>query len=96
MDSLTLPMTKEEELIKKVLDTWVLRNGYSEVKANLEGYEVPSSLSTKGSDDKLTPDIMASKRGNRYYIEIVRKDSEPDKTLSKWKLISGLLKNKGR
>ncbi len=95
MEVLALPMNKEEELIKKILVSWVSRNGYSEIKANIEGYETPSALSNRGSDDKLIPDITAVKRGGRWYIEVVRKDSDAEKTVSKWKLLSVLGKNKG-
>ena len=95
MEVLAVPMSKDEELIKKILVTWVARNGYSDVKANIEGYETPSGLSNKDSDDKLVPDITAVKRGGRWYIEVVRKDADAEKTVSKWKLLSILGKNKG-
>ena len=95
MEVLAVPMSKDEELIKKIIGTWVARNGYSEVKANIEGYDTPSGLSFKDTDDKLVPDITAVKRGVRWYIEVVRKDAEPEKTVSKWKLLSIVGKNKG-
>ena len=95
MEVLAVPMSKDEELIKKILVTWVARNGYSDVKANIEGYETPSGLSNKDSDDKLVPDITAVMRGGRWYIEVVRKDADAEKTVSKWKLLSILGKNKG-
>jgi hypothetical protein len=95
MEVLAMPMSKDEELIKKILVTWVAKNGYSEIKANVEGYESPSGLSNKDNDDKLIPDISAVKRGGRWYIEVVRKDADPEKTVSKWKLLSILGKNKG-
>lgn len=93
MDVLTEPMSKEEELIRKVLESWVAKNGYAEIKANIEGYETPPGLSNK--DVVLIPDISAMKRGARWYIEIVRKDAEPIQTVSKWKLFSQIGKNKG-
>lgn len=95
MEVLAVPMSKDEELIKKILVTWVARNGYSEVKANIEGYDTPSGLSNMESDDKLVPDIQAVKRGGRWYIEVVRKDADPEKTVSKWKLLSILGKTRG-
>ena len=90
-----MPMSKDEELIKKIIVTWVARNGYSEVKANIEGYETPSGLSNMESEDKLVPDITALKRGGRWYIEVVRKDADAERTVSKWKLLSILGKTKG-
>ena len=95
MEVLAEPMRKDEELIKKIIATWVSRNGYSEVKANIEGYETPSGLSNRDSEDNLIPDITAIKRGVRWYIEVVRKDGDAEKTVSKWKLLSILGKNKG-
>ncbi len=95
MEVLTVPMSKEDEIIKKVLETWVARNGYSEVRANIDGFETPSALSNKESEDKLVPDITAVKRGGRWYIEVVRKDGDAERTVSKWKLLSILGKSKG-
>ena len=90
METVALPMSKDDDLIKKILDSFVSRGGYTEVKANIEGFETPSALSNKESEDRVVPDITALKRGGRWYIEVVRKDSEIEKTVSKWKLLSML------
>jgi len=90
METVALPMSKDDDLIKKILDSFVSRGGYTEVKANIDGFETPSALSNKESEDRVVPDITALKRGGRWYIEVVRKDSEIEKTVSKWKLISML------
>jgi hypothetical protein len=95
MSMLASPMSKEEELIKKVLDTYVSRNGFTEVKANIEGFEEPSAMNSKGSDDRIVPDITGMKRGGLWYIEVVKKDADPEKTVSKWKLLSVLGRAKG-
>ena len=83
-------MTKDDDLIKKILDSFVSRGGYTEVKANIDGFETPSALSNKESEDRVVPDITALKRGGRWYIEAVRKESDVEKTVSKWKLLSML------
>jgi hypothetical protein len=88
-------MSKEEDLIKKVIDTYVARNGYSEVRANIDGFDVPSALSTQGGEDRIIPDITASRRGGKWYIEVVRKDADPERTVSKWKLLSVVGRSKG-
>ena len=88
------PMSKEDELIKKVLDTYVSRNGFTEVRANLDGFEAPSALNNKGNEDRIIPDITGTRRGGKWYIEVVRKDGDPEKTVSKWKLLSILGKAK--
>lgn len=90
MQSVAFPMSKDDDLIKKILDSFVSRGGYTEIKANIEGFETPSALSGKGNDDRVVPDITAVKRGGRWYIEIVKKDVEVEKTISKWKLLSML------
>lgn len=90
MESVALPMSKDDDLIKKILDSFVSRGGYTEVKANIEGFETPSALSNKESEDRVVPDITALKRNGRWYIEVVRKDGEVEKTVSKWKLLSML------
>ncbi len=88
MQTVALPMSKDDDLIKKILDSFVSRGGYTEVKANIEGFDTPSALSNV--DDRVVPDISALKRGGRWYIEIVRKDADVEKTVSKWKLLSTL------
>src|SRR5688500_8345906 len=90
MQIVALPMSKDDDVIKKILDTFVNRGGYTEVKANIEGFETPSALSSKDSEDRVIPDITALKRGGRWYIEVVKKDAELEKTISKWKLLSTL------
>ncbi len=95
MEVLSRPMSKDAEVIKKVLDTWVSRNGYSEVQANIEGYDTPSGLSNMENEDTLIPDIVAMKRNGKWYIEVVRKDGDAERTVSKWKLLSILGKLKG-
>jgi hypothetical protein len=94
METVALPMSKDDDLIKKILDSFVSRGGYTEVKANIEGFETPSALSSKGNDDRVIPDITALKRGGRWYIEIVRKEGEVERTVSKWKLLSTLGRSK--
>ena len=94
MQIVALPMSKDDDLIKKILDSFVSRGGYTEVKANIEGFDTPTALSGKDNDDRVVPDITALKRGGRWYIEIVRKDAEVEKTISKWKLLSILGRNK--
>jgi hypothetical protein len=95
MSMLATPMSKEEELIKKVLSTYVTRNGFTEVKANIDGFEAPSALNNKGNEDRIIPDITGTRRGGRWYIEVVRKDADAEKTVSKWKLLSVLGRAKG-
>lgn len=90
METVALPMSKDDDLIKKILDSFVSRGGYTEVKANIEGFETPTALSSKGNDDRVVPDITALKRGGRWYIEVVKKEGEVEKTVSKWKLLSTL------
>lgn len=94
MQIVVLPMSKDDDLIKKILDSFVSRGGYTEVKANIEGFDTPTALSGKDNDDRVVPDITALKRGGRWYIEIVRKDAEVEKTISKWKLLSILGRSK--
>ncbi len=87
---LASPMSKEEELIKKVLSTYVTRNGFTEVQANIDGFESPTALNNKETEDRIVPDISGIRRGGRWYIEVVRKDGDAEKTVSKWKLLSVL------
>lgn len=95
MDILTATMSKEEDLMKRILDTYVSRNSFTDVRANMDGFEAPSALSNKESEDRIVPDITAVKRGAKWYIELVRKDGDTTRTVSKWKLLGTIAKARG-
>lgn len=64
--------------------------GFEDIKADLEGYETPKSYIRKGSDSKITPDIVAVKNGRKYYFEISLKSSKPRLLKTKWLFLDTL------
>lgn len=68
--------------------------GYDNIKADIDGYETPKSYHKKGSDIKITPDIVAEKAGRKHYFEISLKSDEPILLKSKWRFLDVLTRMK--
>ena len=64
--------------------------GFEEIKADMDGYETPKSFLKKGSDIKITPDIVALKNGMKYFFEISLKSENPLMLKSKWLFLDTL------
>lgn len=64
--------------------------GFEDIKADMEGYETPKSYLRKGSDSKITPNIVALKNGRKYYFEISLKSEKPRLLKSKWLFLDTL------
>ena len=64
--------------------------GFEEIKADMDGYETPKSFLKKGSDIKITPDILALKNGMKYFFEISLKSENPLMLKSKWLFLDTL------
>jgi hypothetical protein len=58
--------------------------GFEQIKADMEGYDTPKSYLRKGTESKITPDIVAQKNGRKYYFEISLKSKKPTLLKSKW------------
>lgn len=64
--------------------------GFENIKADLEGYEAPKSYLRKGSDSKITPDIVAVKNGRKYFFDISLKSEKPRLLKTKWLFLDTL------
>lgn len=64
--------------------------GFEGIKADIDGYETPKSYLKKGSDIKITPDIVALKNGMKYFFEISLKSEKPLQLKSKWLFLDAL------
>jgi len=58
--------------------------GFEQIKAELEGYDKPKSYLRKGTDIKMTPDIVAIKNGKKYFFDISLKSQKPRLLKTKW------------
>ena len=56
----------------------------------MEGYETPKSYHKKGSDIKITPDIVAEKEGRKHIFDISLKTSKTNLLKSKWLFLNTL------
>ncbi|WP_178990207.1 MULTISPECIES: hypothetical protein [Winogradskyella] len=64
--------------------------GYSNIKADIEGYETPKSYHKKGSDIDVTPDIVAEKEGRKHIFDLSLKSKKPRLLKSKWLFLNTL------
>lgn len=71
------------EFLEKSIDH-LEATGFENIKADVEGYETPKSYLRKGSDNKITPDIVAIKNGRKYFFEISVKSAKPRLLKTKW------------
>lgn len=81
---------KSESTISTIIKKIVTRRGFSQIKANAEGYDPPSAINRTQSDESYIPDITATKNNSKSYFEVARKTDDVQKVVSKWKLLSTL------
>lgn len=74
---------------------WVKRKGYEQIRANMEGYEVPSGYGRQNDDERFIPDVTAKQLFEQSYFEIILKGENQDKIISKLRLLSMLVSQKG-
>ena len=70
--------------------TYLENRGFENIKADIEGYETPKSVSKVGSDISITPDITAIKEGRKHYFDISLKSEKPKLLKSKWLFLKTL------
>lgn len=68
----------------------VKKQGYSDIKADLEDYEAPQEIMGKTNDVNFTPDLTAMKDDGKSYIEIAQKIEHTRDLVNKWKLLETL------
>lgn len=81
--------SESEAFIKKSI-THLEAHGFEKIKADIEGYDRPKSFLRKGTDTKITPNIVALKNGKKYYFEISLKSERPLLLKSKWLFLDTL------
>lgn len=81
--------TENKEFLEKSIH-YLQNTGFKNIRADMEGYDTPKSFIKKGSETKITPDIVAEKNGRKYFFEISLK-TEKDRLLkSKWLFLDTL------
>lgn len=64
--------------------------GYSNIKADTDGYDTPKSYLKKGSKIEVTPDIVAEKEGRKHIFDLSLKSERPRLLKSKWLFLNSL------
>lgn len=70
------------------------RNGFVNIKADIEGFDRPKSYLKKGSEIFITPDIVAERAGIVHYFEVSLKSARPALLKSKWRFLDVLSRMK--
>lgn len=78
----------EEELNQSI--SYLKNLGYSNIKADIKGYDTPKSYHKKGSDIAVTPDIVAEKEGRKHIFDLSLKSQKPRLLKSKWLFLNTL------
>ncbi|WP_439151404.1 hypothetical protein [Winogradskyella sp.] len=78
----------EDELTNSI--SYLENLGYSNIKADIDGYETPKSYLKKGSEIAVTPDIVAEKEGRKHIFDLSLKSQKPRLLKSKWLFLNTL------
>ncbi len=63
--------------------------GYQNFRAEVPNYDDPNGFTLQNSDElRFVPDLSARKNDKKTYFDIASKKSDPQKLISKWKLLS--------
>ncbi|MAO08888.1 MAG: hypothetical protein CL596_09270 [Alteromonas sp.] len=85
---------KENEEILQDTVQYLEKRGFENIKADLEGYETPKSYNKKGSEESITPDVVAERAGIKHYFEVSLKSEKPSLLKSKWRFLDVLTRMK--
>jgi hypothetical protein len=78
----------EDELKQSI--AYLENLGYSNIKADLDGYESPKSYIKKNGEIEITPDIVAEKENRKYIFDLSLKTVQPQLLKSKWLFLNTL------
>lgn len=90
-----LIMSVSKQSYIPVVVEWVKRKGYDQIRANMEGFEVPIAYERQNDDERFIPDVTGKQLFEQSYFEIILKGDSPDKIVSKLRLLSMLVSQKG-
>ncbi|GAB3942386.1 hypothetical protein GCM10028805_06950 [Spirosoma harenae] len=74
---------------------WVRLGGYTDIKANAEGYPMPASYGQRGGEKSFVPDVTGQQDGQTSYFEIVLKTKDTEELTIKLKLLHQLARLRG-
>lgn len=78
----------KSQYLEKALE-WANAKPVSSLKSVAENYEQPKAFKSTTSDETIQPDISyVSLHGAKHYLDIALKDENPQKLVTRWKLLS--------
>lgn len=84
----------KEAYIQQVAD-WARIRGYTDIKANAEGYVKPGGYGRQQDGESFIPDVIGQQFNQKTYFEIVLKTSDTDYLIAKLKLLYQLTQLNG-
>lgn len=78
-----------DEKIEQAVES-LQKQGYENIKADLENYELPAKLIRQEDNTEFVPDITATLNNRKGYFEIAKKTEDQRELVSKWRLLSVL------
>ena len=79
----------KQEFIQQVAE-WARIPGYTDIKANAEGFTKPGGYGRQQDGESFVPDVTGIQSGARTYFEVMLKTSDKDYLTAKLKLLHQL------
>ena len=79
--------------VNKVIDK-VKKQGFTDIRADIEDYEKPPRLISKSKKIDFIPDVVARKNGTKGYFEISKKEKDTNDLINKWSALATLAEMK--
>lgn len=89
-----MEQSDKDKYVEKAI-AWAEKRGFSNIKANYEGYETPKVYTKPEEDKPYVPDLTVTKTGGKSYVEVALKTDNIERRISKWKLLNTLAAMKG-
>ena len=84
----------KQAYIPKVAD-WAKARGFSDIKANTEGYEKPITYGRQQDGEAFVPDVTGKQFDQKSYFEVIVKTDNVSHLISKLKLLGQLAAVRG-
>ncbi|HMQ06700.1 MAG TPA: hypothetical protein PKC30_05325 [Saprospiraceae bacterium] len=85
----------EKQMYFDVALEWVEKRASDQIRVDKEGFEPPRSFVNKNTQEQIAPDITyKTSNGSKHYTDIALKSENPQKLVTKWKLLSTMAQMK--
>jgi hypothetical protein len=86
-------MDKTKHIEKTI--AWAQKNGFQDIKANIEGYEQPFHYERASDNSKFVPDVTGKSYTKKCFFEVCLKAEDSQNHTSKLTLFNELAKMEG-